>query len=57
MSYGVYELKLLSYRFWKDPWKFDPERFAPENRDKIVEMTYMPFGEGPRNCIGRRYYP
>ena len=41
--------------FWTEPWKFDPERFAPENRDKIVEMTYMPFGEGPRNCIGRRF--
>ena len=42
-------------KFWPDPWKFDPERFAPKNRDKIVEMTYMPFGEGPRNCIGRRF--
>jgi len=42
-------------RFWTDPWRFDPQRFAPENRDKIVEMTYMPFGEGPRNCIGRRF--
>ena len=41
--------------FWPEPWTFDPERFAPENRDKIVEMTYMPFGAGPRNCIGRRF--
>ncbi|XP_023331632.1 cytochrome P450 3A19 [Eurytemora carolleeae] len=41
--------------FWTDPWKFDPERFSTENRDKIIEMTYMPFGDGPRNCIGRRF--
>jgi len=41
--------------FWSDPWRFDPERFAPANRDNIIEMTYMPFGDGPRNCIGRRF--
>jgi len=41
--------------FWEDPWKFDPERFSPANRDKIVDMTYLPFGDGPRSCIGRRF--
>ena len=29
-----------------------PERFFTENKDKIVFGTYLPFGLGPRNCIG-----
>jgi len=40
---------------WPDPWKFDPERFSPENRHSIKEMSYLPFGEGPRKCIGWRF--
>ncbi|XP_055381583.1 probable cytochrome P450 9f2 [Condylostylus longicornis] len=37
-----------------DPYKFDPERFDDENKPKIKQMSYGPFGFGPRACIGSR---
>jgi cytochrome P450 len=37
---------------WRDPDVFDPERFLGANRDTIDRFAYIPFGAGPRVCIG-----
>jgi cytochrome P450 family 6 len=40
-------------RYYTDPEKFDPERFTPENKASRPTYSYLPFGMGPRNCIGK----
>ncbi|XP_029663901.1 cytochrome P450 9e2-like [Formica exsecta] len=42
-------------KYFPNPDKFDPERFSEENKDNIVPYTYLPFGHGPRKCIGNRF--
>jgi cytochrome P450 len=42
-------------RHWSDPDRFEPTRFAPENEAKISRYQYMPFGAGPRICIGMAF--
>lgn len=41
--------------YYPEPREFQPERFLPENRDQLVQGTFLPFVTGPRNCIGMRF--
>ncbi|KAL0125650.1 hypothetical protein PUN28_004617 [Cardiocondyla obscurior] len=41
-------------KYHQNPETFDPERFSEERKNEIIPCTFMPFGDGPRNCIGLR---
>ncbi|MGW0157788.1 cytochrome P450 [Mycobacterium sp. NPDC003323] len=40
---------------WPDPEAFDPERFSPANMAELDRWQYLPFGGGPRTCIGDHF--
>ncbi|HEY5214542.1 MAG TPA: cytochrome P450 [Acidobacteriaceae bacterium] len=42
-------------RYWENPHNFDPERFTKANEKLHAPFTYLPFGGGPRGCIGGNY--
>lgn len=42
-------------KLWDDPDAFDPERFAPGTEGQRHRFQYLPFGAGPRICIGQRF--
>lgn len=44
-----------SPKFWRDPDRFDPSRFAQgPNVEGVPKYGFLPFGAGPRSCIGSR---
>jgi cytochrome P450 len=42
-------------RLFAEPERFDPERFAPGRVERMVPYSYIPFGGGPRICIGNAF--
>jgi cytochrome P450 len=49
--YGVHH----SPQYWPDPESFDPKRFSKANEKLHPASAYLPFGAGPRGCIGGNY--
>jgi cytochrome P450 len=49
------ELVHRDARWWPDPDRFDPGRFLGSRRGDLDRRGYLPFGAGPRLCIGRDF--
>ncbi|XP_046646973.1 cytochrome P450 3A24-like [Daphnia pulicaria] len=41
--------------YYPDPYRFNPDRWDPESEIKPSPYVFMPFGMGPRNCVGMRF--
>ena len=48
----AYHLIHHDQEYWPDPEQFMPERFLKENAADVVPFSFLPFGSGPRQCLG-----
>lgn len=44
----------MDEKYYAEPEKFKPTRFSDEGGKNLIDRPYLPFGDGPRNCIGMR---
>lgn len=54
VAVGIYALH-RDPTLWEDPERFDPDRFASHRMRGLDRWQYLPFGAGPRSCIGDHF--
>jgi cytochrome P450 len=54
LTVGIYALH-RDPSLWAEPLAFDPDRFSPANSKDRDRWQYLPFGAGPRSCIGDHF--
>ncbi|XP_043483199.1 probable cytochrome P450 6a13 [Leptopilina heterotoma] len=53
VAVSIYGLQ-MDPKYWNEPEIFDPERFNNDEKNTRHKFTFLPFGEGPRMCVGMR---
>ena len=54
LGFGIWAVQ-RDPALWPNPLTFDPDRFRPERAKQIDRYQYLPFGAGPRSCIGDHF--